>query len=232
MASGVDTILVVEDNDTTAQMLMLFLSSAGYRVVRVERGSEAIAAIDQQTALVLLDLMLPDVDGIELCKRIRASGGPPVLMLTARVSEDDVVEGLQSGADDYVCKPFRSRELLARIRLCLERNRSAAATDPIRRVGDLWLDSRSREAGVAGQSLRLTRSEFDLLEALIASPGRVYTRSQLIDRVLGPDYVGSDRTVDTHVWSLRRKIGEPKGEPRYLHAEPGVGYRLYDRDAS
>ena len=224
-------ILVVEDNDTTAEMLALFLTHAGYRTARAVDGRAALAAIDASIALVLLDLMLPDIDGLSVCRQIRSRGGPPVLMLTARVSEDDIVEGLQSGADDYVCKPFRSKELLARIDLCLQRQRQQRPTTQRLQMGEISINCEQRLAWAADRELRLTRSEFELLRVLIGSPGRVYTREQLIAQAFGPDYVGGDRTVDTHIWSLRKKLGEPRGEPRYLHAEPGVGYRMWDRHA-
>ena len=226
MASGVDTILVVEDNDTTAQMLMLFLSSAGYRVVRVERGSEAIAAIDQQTALVLLDLMLPDVDGIELCKRIRASSGPPVLMLTARVSEDDVVEGLQSGADDYVCKPYSPREVVARVKSVLRRAQPAASPPAMPTVGGrpLEIDRDARQARVAGKSLELTPKEFRLLQVLAARPGRVFSRAQLLDAIYEDQFDVSERAIDSHLKNLRRKLAQAFPDDEPIRSIYGVGF--------
>lgn len=221
------TILVVEDNATTARTLRLFLEDSGYRTVHAAGGGEATRRFrDGSFDLVLLDLMLPDADGLEVCRAIRERSAVPVVMLTARTAEDDIVEGLESGADDYVCKPFRSRELLARVRRCLERSREPAPEGGELRAGAIVLDAGRRRVTVDGRPVRLTPSEFGILRVLMQSPGRVFTRSQLIERALGDEFDGLDRTVDTHVWSLRRKLGEPRGRPRHVLSEQGVGYRF------
>ena len=225
-------VLVVEDNATTARTLRLFLEAEGYRVSHAVDGGDALARFRTGPGdLVLLDLNLPDVDGLDVCRSIREDSSVPVVMLTARTAEEDIVEGLESGADDYVCKPFGSRELLARVRRCLERSREPVGPDALLRVGGIVLDSRRRQVSVEGAEVRLTRSEFAILRLLMRQPGRVFTRGQIIDGALGHDFDGFARTIDTHVWSLRRKIGEPRGRPRYILSEVGVGYRMLDPDA-
>lgn len=225
-------ILVVEDNATTARNLRVFLEAEGYRVRHAASGREALEQFGRAPGdLVLLDLNLPDLDGLEVCRSLRSRSAVPVVMLTARTAEENIVEGLESGADDYVCKPFGSRELLARVRRCLERARRPPATGPRLRLGDLELDRASRRVRMRGEEVRLTRSEFDILELLARNPGRVFTRSQIIDAALGHDFDGFDRTIDTHVWSLRRKLGEPRGCPRYILSEVGIGYRMRSDDA-
>ncbi len=227
-------ILVVEDNPTTSRTLKLFLDAEGYAVHCALSGGEAETALAAgRFDLVLLDLMLPDIDGLSLCRKLRQSSMVPIVMLTARSAQDEIVEGLEAGADDYMGKPFGSREMLARIRRCL-RNGSPSQAMRVRQlhVGELCVDTETRSVDLAGARIRLTPSEFDLLVVLMQRPGRVFTRDQLIRLALGVDYEGADRTVDTHIWSLRKKLGEPRGEPRYLLSEPGIGYRLRDPDAA
>ena len=215
-------LLLVEDNQTTADTLRLFLEAQGYAVTHAPNGRAAAERLSSGGFdLVVLDLMLPDVDGITLCRGLRRHSRVPVVMLTARSAEDDIVEGLEAGADDYVRKPFGSRELLARIKRCLERAHPAPphASGERLRVGTLELDVARRALSVEGTPVKLTRSEFDIL------------RGQLLDHALGPDSTGTDRTIDTHVWSLRKKLGEPRGQPRRILSEPGIGYRMNDDDA-
>lgn len=222
-----------------ARSVRLFLEAETWEVDHVANGRAAQAAIQkaalQMTSfdLVVLDLMLPDIDGLSICRFVRRASSVPVVMLTARTTEEHIVEGLEAGADDYVCKPFGARELVARIRRCLERASSSSATEAetFFRVGALELDAERRRVRSAGEEVRLTRTEFDILRLLMQQPGRVFTRSQLIDRALGPDFDGTDRAVDTHIWSLRRKLGEPRGRPRYILSELGVGYRMRERHA-
>ena len=228
-------LLLVEDNETTAQTLRLFLESQGYDVLHAATGRAARERlVDPGIDLVVLDLMLPDVDGLTICRELRRRSAVPVVMLTARSSEDHIVEGLEAGADDYVCKPFGSRELLARVRRCLERaqeSEQAPGTGTRLRVGALELDLDRREAILEGASVKLTRSEFDVLHLLMRHPGRVFTRGQLIEHALGPETMATERTIDTHVWSLRKKLDEPRGAPRYILSELGVGYRMNDHHA-
>lgn len=214
--------------------MRLFLESQGYAVTWARDGREGEEAFRRGPFdLVVLDLMLPDRDGLAVCRAIRAEASTPIVMLTARTAEDEVVAGLEAGADDYVGKPFGSKELLARIRRCLERASAPAAatgdgTSSALRVGALELDPERREVRLAGETVKLTRTEFELLQRLMRSPGRVFTRAQLLEHAAGADSTALDRTIDTHVWSLRRKLGEPRGQPRIVLSEPGVGYRLND----
>ncbi|HPE47818.1 MAG TPA: response regulator transcription factor [Hyphomonas sp.] len=225
-------IMVVEDNTTTARSLGLFLEAAGFEPVWLANGREALRQAPQvKPALILLDLNLPDIDGLEVCRTLRRNSQVPIIMLTARTSEAEIVEGLESGADDYVRKPFGARELVARIRRSLAAPARASASARLR-VGDLEIDPERRQVTLDGVPVSLTRSEFGILVVLAASPGRVFTRAQLIDRALGPDFDGFDRTIDTHIWSLRRKLGEPRGNPRYIVSELGIGYRMRNGDAS
>lgn len=220
-------VLVVEDNRTTADSLALFLADAGFTPITVGTGETALRMMKEKgIELVLLDLNLPDCDGLDVCRRIRRQRDVPVVMLTARSSEEDIVAGLELGAQDYICKPFRSRELVARVRRALRD--TGRRLDAILWQGDLALDRQRRVASLAGDPLSLTRSEFDLLEVLMSRPGRVLTRAQLIELALGDDFDGFDRTIDTHIWSIRKKLGETRTKPRYILSELGVGYRFTD----
>ena len=220
-------ILLVEDNAATARTLRIFLEAQRYVVDCVWDGRDALATFREgEVDLVLLDLMLPDLDGLAVCRHIRAVSRVPIVILTARTADDDIVEGLEAGADDYVTKPFGSKTLLARIRRCLARAREPLGAVDVILHGDVSLDANRRIVERAGTPVRLTRSEFDILLCLMRQPGRVFTRSQIIDAALGPDFDGFDRTVDTHIWSLRRKLGDRQGTSRLIHSEPGVGYRF------
>jgi DNA-binding response OmpR family regulator len=220
-------ILIVEDDPVVSETLRLYLERAGYAVEVSGNGLEGLERARRPgIALVILDWMLPGLSGQEVCRRLRIDSTVPILMLTARTSEDDRVRGLEGGADDYVPKPFSPREVVARVQALLRRAGSAgrSAPPPVR-VGDLELDAFRREARVAGQRLALTPSELRLLETLAQSPGRVYTRDELVARALGPDYDGLERTIDMHVTNLRRKIASVSGQ-RLIHTVHGVGYRL------
>ena len=225
-------ILLVEDNQITSRTLVLFLAAENYDVQCAIDGRNALKFFREQTYdLVKLDLMLPDVDGIQVCQSIRANSSIPIIVLSAKTTEDEIVHGLESGADDYVCKPFGSKVLLARVRRCLQRATSEYQPTSAIRVGDLELDLERRVVQVGGQVIKLTKSEFDVLAVLIQHPGRVFTRDQLIGRALGIHFEGFERTIDTHIWSLRKKIGEPRGNPKYILSEQGVGYRMSDQNA-
>jgi len=224
-------VLVVEDDAVVADTLRVYLERAGYTVECLRDGAAAAAsALRPEVALVVLDWMIPRLSGQEVCRRVRAASNVPILMLTARTSEDDRVAGLDSGADDYVPKPFSPREVVARVQALLRRaGPGAAAAPPLpMRAGDLEVDGFRREARVAGERLALTPSEFRLLEALAGQPGRTFTREELVARAFGPDYDGLDRSVDTHVTNLRRKIAGHT-DRRVIHTVHGVGYRL-ERD--
>jgi DNA-binding response OmpR family regulator len=212
------TVLVVEDDDAIRELVAFHLSRAGLAVVEARDAAQANAAL-AGVDVIVLDSMLPDVSGVAWLRRLRAAGGAscPVLMLTARASEFDRVEGLEAGADDYLVKPFSAAELVARIRALLRRVR------PQRRfaVGDLSVDVEASRATRAGVDLTLTRREFELLAFLIGHPGRVFTRMELLDRVWGEDFIGTERTVDQHVAQLRARVG-----PERIETVRGRGYRL------
>jgi len=220
-------IVIVEDDAVVADTLRLYLQQAGYEAVTARdgiKGLELARGVD--TALVILDLMIPGISGREVCQRLRQESTVPIIMLTARASENDRVSGLELGADDYVPKPFRPREVVARVQALLRRvpPRPAAPPPPVT-IGELEINWWGRSVRLAGQPVSLTPTEFRLLEALAANPGRVFTRDELLSRAFGPDFDGLDRTVDVHITNLRRKI-ERDGEHRYIITVHGVGYRL------
>jgi len=217
-------ILVVEDDEAIASGLTRVLDSQGFPVTRVDRGRPALAAAKQDVALVILDLGLPDADGIDVCRRLRAARPElAILILTARDRELDVVAGLDAGADDYLVKPFRLAELLARVRAHMRRA-AAASTDrdeePLK-AGELTLDPAARRAWRDGDDLTLRPREFDLLALLIANAGRAVTRERIMQEVWDTEWLGSTKTLDTHILSLRQKLG-----PEAITTLRGVGYRL------
>lgn len=222
-------ILLIDDERAFVKGLTATLSHAGYRVSAAYDGEEALRKLAaEKPDLVLLDLMLPGVDGLALCRRIRQAGGMPVIMLTARAEDVDKVIGLEVGADDYVTKPFNARELIARIRAVLRRAGGAAAEDsqPVYRVGELEIDPARRTATLSERPLDLTPREFDLLAFLAARPDRVWTRTELLDKVWGVDFLGDDRTVDSHIRRLREKIETAPARPRRIVTSWGKGYML------
>ncbi len=228
--TGSIQILLVEDNQVTSQTLVVFLSSVGYQVKCASNGRSAIQFFNEQSFdLVILDLMLPDIGGLHVCTTIRSQSDIPIIMLTAKTTEDEIVVGLESGADDYVCKPFGAKELLARVRRCLRKSIASSIPDKTLSVGKIEMEIEQRMVRVSGECVKLTKSEFEILFVLIRQPGRVFTRDQLIKKALGQNYDGFDRSIDTHVWSLRKKIGEPRGNPEYILSEPGIGYRMSDK---
>ena len=223
------TVLVVEDDPTLAATLSYNLRKQGFRVVAAADGAAALAAArEERPDLVVLDLMLPKVDGLEVCRRLRSESDVPVLMLTAKVEEMDKVVGLEVGADDYVTKPFSMRELMARIRALLRRAASTprhAGDAPIT-VGTIEIDLRGHVVRRRGEEVALKPKEFDLLAFLAQHPGQVFTREQLLQRVWGYDFFGGSRTVDVHMRWLREKLEERPSEPRHLITVRGVGYKL------
>ncbi len=223
-------ILLVEDEPAILESLAYVLGRDGFAVVQAKTAAEAEAeATGDGIDLVVLDLMLPDGSGFDLIRAWRAKlKAMPIIVLSSRDAEADRVAALESGADDYVTKPFSPREIVARVRAVLRRSSIAPATQ---RLAPLSIDQRSRRATAAGKQLDLTRVEFDLLAALIESPGRVFTRAELIDRVWGDGFRITDRTIDSHVKALRKKIGEAGQEPSWIETVRGVGYRLSDDPA-
>ena len=224
------TIFVVEDDRDIAQLVRHHLEGAGFGVRVFPAATSVIAEAEKHApALFLLDVMVPGGDGFALCTRIRerqALAGTPVIFLTARTSEADRVAGLELGADDYVTKPFSPRELVARVRAVLRRTQPGTAEERPIQVGALCIDPGPRDVSLDGRAVSLTPREFGLLLALAGSPGRVFSRQQLLHAVFGPDSEALDRTVDAHVMNLRRKLGEDASGVAWIQTVFGVGYRL------
>jgi len=224
------TILIVEDDPNIAALVARYLEREGFRTLTAADGETALALARRGPALVVLDLMLPRLDGWEVCRALRRESDVPVVMLTAREDEVDRVAGLSMGADDYVVKPFSPRELVERIKAVLRRARRPGGSGPVRRCGALTLDPERHRVTVDGHPVALTPSEFTLLAALMQSPGRVFSRRELLDRLHGIQGVVVDRVVDVHVGKLRRKIEADPARPRYVLTVRGVGYRFVAPD--
>ena len=221
-------VLIVEDEESMADPLAFLLRREGFSTEIAANGPDALAEFDANGAdIVLLDVMLPGMSGTEVCKQLRSRGAVPVIMVTARDSEIDKVVGLELGADDYITKPYSTRELVARIRAVLRRGaESEDSSSPILQAGPVRMDVDRHVVNVHGLQTSLPLKEFDLLEYLIRNAGRVLTRGQLIDRVWGSDYVGDTKTLDVHVKRLRAKIEPDPAAPRYLITVRGLGYKL------
>lgn len=229
------TVLVVDDEARLRELLRGYLEQAGFGVLLAADGVTALELVRSRTPdLIVLDLNLPGLDGLEVCRQVRTFSDSYVLMLTARAEEIDRVVGLEVGADDYLTKPFSPRELVARVRAMLRRPRSgdrqsgATATDhsePLE-IGSLKIDDVRHEVTLSGVPLTLTTTEYSLLITLASHPGRVFTRTQLLERVWGGDYFGDDHVVDVHIANLRKKLDEASAQPRLIETVRGVGYRL------
>ena len=221
-------ILLVEDEESFSDPLSYLLDKEGYEVTVAADGLQAISEFDRTGAdLVLLDLMLPGASGTEVCRQLRAKSTVPIIMLTAKDSEIDKVVGLELGADDYVTKPYSSRELLARVRAVLRRNAEQTdLADSVIEAGGVRIDVDRHVASVRGEEMSLPLKEFELLEMLVRNAGRVMTRGQLIDRIWGQDYVGDTKTLDVHVKRLRAKVEEEPSSPSLLVTVRGLGYKF------
>lgn len=227
-------VLVVEDEEPLARVVASYLAAEGFTVSVVHDGPTAVEiARTSIPELIVLDVMLPGFDGVEVCRRVRTFSDCYIIMLTARDDEIDRVVGLSVGADDYLVKPFSPRELMARVRAMLRRPRTigmpTAGVDPhpqARVLADLVVDPGARKVWLADRELDLTRTEFDLLDCLTASPRRAFTRRQLIDAVWGPDWYGDERVVDVHIGHLRGKLADDANEPRFIRTVRGVGYGM------
>jgi DNA-binding response OmpR family regulator len=220
----------VDDEPSLVRVVVGYLEHEGFVVTTAPNGEQALTAARQDPPdVVVLDLMLPGIDGIEVCRQLRTFTDAYVIMLTARSEEVDLLIGLSVGADDYMTKPFSPRELTARIRVLLRRPRviGQTGTDPqVRTIGALSLDTQSREVRVNQTPVELTRTEFDLLDALTERPKLAYTRTQLIERVWGPDWIGDERLVDIHMAHIRAKLGDDPATGRYVLTVRGIGYRM------
>ena len=223
------TVLVVEDEIEIARVVRDYLRNAGFEVIVVGDGGSAVASVrSSKPDLLVLDLGLPGRDGLDVAREIRRWSNTPIVMLTARGDETDRIVGLELGADDYVVKPFSPKELVARVRAVLRRTRTAERGDEVLRAGDVQIDTGRMRASVAGKHVELTPTEFHLLATLVREPGRVLTRSQLLDAVHGVAIESYERAIDAHVKNIRRKIEPTPSEPRYLLTVHGVGYRFAD----
>jgi len=224
-------ILVVDDKLELRTLLKSYLAQEGFDVVTANDGQEALfVARHEKPNLIILDLMMPEMGGYEFMRSYNREADTPVVILTAKIDENDKVLGLELGADDYVTKPFSPRELTARVRAVLRRAEKQASGQEILRIGAIELDWAGRSTTVNGQVVVLTPSEFSLLGTLMASPGRVFSRLELLDRMQGTAYEGYERTIDVHVRNLRAKIEPDASNPQYIETVYGVGYRFATRD--
>jgi len=219
-------VLVVDDDVKTVELVKLYLNRDGYSVLVAYDGVDALRlAREGHPDLIVLDLMLPGMDGFEVCRTLRDESDVPIIMLTARTTDEDKLAGLSLGADDYVSKPFSPRELAARVRAVLRRLPGERGPAEIKR-GGLILNFLRQEASVSGRPLHLTPIEFKLLGTLIKEPGRVFSRAELVEKALGYDYKGFDRTIDVHILNLRRKLESNPKYPRYIKTAYGAGYKF------
>jgi len=221
------TILVVDDEERIVSLLKAYLAQQGFRVVTSQNGSDALfVARHEKPDLIILDIMMPEMDGYEFMRQHRKERETPIILLTAKIEEDDKIIGLELGADDYVTKPFSPRELTSRVRAVLRRTGQSEPTAQVLRVGSITLDRDSHLVQANDAPVDLTPSEFDLLAALMSSPGRTFSRLELLDHLQGTAYAGYERTIDVHVKNLRAKIEINPREPRYIETVYGVGYRF------
>jgi DNA-binding response OmpR family regulator len=221
------TIMVVDDEKRLVSLVESYLVQEGYRVVTAFNGREALTVAQKEKPdLIILDVMMPEMDGYEFMRRHRAENNTPIILLTARVDDEEKVVGLEVGADDYMTKPFRPRELVARVRAVLRRAGEKEPSAKVLKAADIMLDRDTRTVKVGDDFVDLTPSEFDILSALMSSIGRVYSRLDLLDIIQGVRYEGYERTIDTHIKNLRSKIEKSPREPRYIETVYGVGYRF------
>ncbi len=219
-------VLVVDDDENIVELVKLYLVRDGYRVLTAYDGIEALRlAREGHPDLIVLDIMMPGINGLDVCRTLRDESDVPIIMLTARTTDDDKLTGLNLGADDYVTKPFSPKELAARVRAVLRRLPGERMPDQIRH-GDFIIDFRKLEVLISGKQVDLTAIEFKLLSTLIKESGRVFNRAQLIEKALGYDFEGFDRTVDVHILNLRRKIEPDPRHPKYIRTVYGAGYKF------
>ena len=235
MFPGKRTILLVEDEESITAPLSEALEREGFRAEVAHTAAASLELAGRVSPdLVLLDLMLPDGSGLDVCRQLRASSRVPIIMLTARGDEADRIVGLELGADDYIVKPFSAREVVARIRAVLRRADGSgpgpAHDDGVVEIGDVRLDAARRSATLAGEPVELSRKEFELLRLLMREAGSVVTRERLLDEVWDVNWFGSTKTLDVHVSALRKKLGDDPNEPRYIHTVRGVGFRFAGAD--
>jgi two-component system, OmpR family, alkaline phosphatase synthesis response regulator PhoP len=221
-------VLVVDDDAKTVELVKLYLNRDGYRVITAYNGTDALKmAREERPDLIVLDLMLPGINGLEVCRTLREESDVPIIMLTALTTDDDRLKGLDYGADDYMTKPFSPRELAARVRAVLRRLPGERGPEKIQH-GDLTVDFLKHEAFIENTPLELTPIEFKILGALVKEPGRVFSRAQIIENALGHDFDSFDRTIDVHILKLRRKLEPEPHHPRFIKTIYGAGYKLLE----
>ncbi|MCA9929003.1 MAG: response regulator transcription factor [Anaerolineales bacterium] len=224
-----ELILVIDDEPKIVKLARDYLERSGYRVLTAADGQSALAmARQEKPGMIVLDLNLPGMDGLDVCRTLRRESDVPIIMLTARVEETDRLIGLELGADDYITKPFSPRELVARVRAVLRRVRGGVHTPGLVRAGDLEIDLDGHRVNRNGELIQLSRMEFNLLAVLAQHPGQTFSRAQLLSRLHGVAYDGYDRSVDAHVKNLRRKLEPDPANPRYVETVYGIGYRFTD----
>ncbi len=224
-----ELVLVVDDEPKIVKLARDYMEKGGFRVVSAADGKTALAvARHERPDLIVLDLNLPQLDGLDVCRALRRESGVPIIMLTARIEEADRLIGLELGADDYITKPFSPRELVARVRAVLRRTQGDVRQAGLVRAGELEIDLAGHRVTRAGQPIRLTRTEFNVLAVLAQHPGQTFTREQLLDRLHGVAGTGFDRSIDAHVKNLRRKLEPNPLEPLYVLTVYGVGYKFTD----
>ena len=224
-----ETILIIEDEPKVARVARDYLEKNGYRVLVANDGNSGLAmARGEKPDLLVLDLMLPGMDGLDVCRALRRESDLPIIMLTARAEETDRLIGLEIGADDYISKPFSPRELVARVRALLRRAKGRVYQSGIVRVGEMEINTDNHSVILAGETIHLTRIEFNLLETMTRHPGQIFSRAQLLENLHGVAYIGYDRSIDAHVKNLRRKIEEDPANPKYILTVYAVGYKFSD----
>jgi DNA-binding response OmpR family regulator len=224
---GKQTVLVVDDEPKILELVKSYLEMSGYQALCAKTAGEGMAFFEERNIdLILLDLMLPDFSGEELCKEIRRESEVPIIMITAKVEEESIIYGLNIGADDYVCKPFSPRQLMARVRAALRRGGNGTECGGFLSCGDLIVDTENRTVSRNGQALALTRDEYNILALLMSRQSKIFTRDEILDAVKGDDFDGFDRSIDSHIKRLRAKIGDDPKAPRYIVTVYGMGYRL------
>jgi DNA-binding response OmpR family regulator len=223
-------VLVVDDETKILELVQSYLRINGYTPLCARNGREGLKLVEQNpVSLVLLDLMLPDVPGEELCRKIREVSRVPIIMLTARVEEEDIIRGLKMGADDYVTKPFSPRQLMARVEAALRRSGGGEKTGTILSYAGLTIDTEKRAASLNGEALSLTLDEYNILTLLMSRQPKIFTRDEILESIKGEEYDGFDRSIDTHIKKLRAKLGDDPKAPGYITTVYGMGYRFGGR---
>ncbi|MDR2500387.1 MAG: response regulator transcription factor [Treponema sp.] len=224
--NGKETVLVVDDEPKILELVKSYLEMHGFTALRAQNGREGLDLFERNAvSLILLDLMLPDLSGEDFCRKVRRNSDVPIIMITAKADEESIIQGLAIGADDYVCKPFSPRQLMARVKAALRRGGGKKAAAAIA-CGDLFLDTENRILSRGGEPLLLTRDEYRIMALLMSQRAKVFTRDEILDAVKGDGYGGFDRSVDSHIKRLRAKIGDDPKTPKYIVTVYGMGYRL------